>query len=90
METAAEARAKAQPRALAQLVLLSDIIAGTMLAFDLAVVVGSVLMRSLFNAPVEWSDDVARGLMVGSSFRWYYSPVSQVPKWPTSLQLGRY
>src|SRR3982751_5755240 len=25
-------------------------------------------MRSLFNLPVEWCDDVARGLMVGSSF----------------------
>ena len=25
-------------------------------------------LRSLFNAPVEWADDVARGLMVGSSF----------------------
>jgi len=34
----------------------------------LAVVIGSVTLRSLFNAPVEWSDDVARGLMVGSSF----------------------
>ncbi len=32
------------------------------------VVCGSVLLRSLFNAPVEWADDVARGLMVGSSF----------------------
>jgi tripartite ATP-independent transporter DctM subunit len=27
-----------------------------------------VLLRYWFNAPVEWSDDVARGLMVGSSF----------------------
>jgi tripartite ATP-independent transporter DctM subunit len=35
---------------------------------DLLVVCGSVLLRSLFNAPVEWADDVARGLMVGSSF----------------------
>jgi tripartite ATP-independent transporter DctM subunit len=26
------------------------------------------LLRFLFNAPVEWADDVARGLMVGSSF----------------------
>ena len=31
-------------------------------------VCGSVLLRFLFNAPVEWADDVARGLMVGSSF----------------------
>src|SRR6266446_7295366 len=35
---------------------------------DLLVVCGSVLLRFLFNAPVEWADDVARGLMVGSSF----------------------
>ncbi|HMK68987.1 MAG TPA: TRAP transporter large permease subunit, partial [Stellaceae bacterium] len=28
----------------------------------------SVLLRSLLNAPVEWSDDIARGLMVASSF----------------------
>jgi len=39
-----------------------------MLAADLLVVCVSVLARYLFNAPVEWSDDVARGLMVGSSF----------------------
>jgi tripartite ATP-independent transporter DctM subunit len=31
-------------------------------------VIYSVLARSLFNAPVEWADDVARGLMVASSF----------------------
>ncbi len=46
----------------------TDAIAALLLAADLAVVIGSVLLRSLFNAPVEWSDDVARGLMVGSSF----------------------
>ncbi|HEY2873013.1 MAG TPA: TRAP transporter large permease subunit [Reyranella sp.] len=39
-----------------------------MLAADLLVVVVSVILRSWFHAPVEWSDDVARGLMVGSSF----------------------
>jgi tripartite ATP-independent transporter DctM subunit len=39
-----------------------------LLLADLVVVCGSVLARFLFNAPVEWSDDVARGLMVGSSF----------------------
>jgi len=44
------------------------VIAAVFLAADLLVVIGSVLLRSLFNAPVEWSDDVARGLMVGSSF----------------------
>jgi tripartite ATP-independent transporter DctM subunit len=47
---------------------LSDAIAALMLAADLLVVSVSVLARYLFNAPVEWSDDVARGLMVGSSF----------------------
>ncbi|HSZ96529.1 MAG TPA: TRAP transporter large permease subunit [Bradyrhizobium sp.] len=42
--------------------------AASLLAADLAVVIYSVLARSLFNAPVEWADDVARGLMVASSF----------------------
>jgi tripartite ATP-independent transporter DctM subunit len=50
------------------LLALSDAIAALQLAADLLVVCGSVLLRYLFNAPVEWSDDVARGLMVGSSF----------------------
>src|SRR3954462_8653094 len=47
---------------------LTDAIAAVLLAADLLVVIGSVLARFLFNAPVEWADDVARGLMVGSSF----------------------
>jgi tripartite ATP-independent transporter DctM subunit len=47
---------------------LTDAVAAGLLTADLAVVIGSVSLRSLFNAPVEWSDDVARGLMVGSSF----------------------
>src|SRR3954449_2325478 len=47
---------------------LTDWVAAALLVADLLVVIGSVLLRSLFNAPVEWSDDVARGLMVGSSF----------------------
>ena len=46
----------------------TDAIAAILLIADLAVVIGSVSLRSLFNFPVEWSDDVARGLMVGSSF----------------------
>jgi tripartite ATP-independent transporter DctM subunit len=54
--------------ALNLLLSATDIIAAVLLAADLAVVIGSVTARSLFNAPVEWSDDVARGLMVGSSF----------------------
>ena len=55
-------------RIIAALLASSDAIAAILLAADLLVVCGSVLLRSLFNAPVEWADDVARGLMVGSSF----------------------
>ena len=47
---------------------LSDAVAAVLLVADLLVVCVSVLLRFLFNAPVEWADDVARGLMVGSSF----------------------
>src|SRR3569832_1129673 len=50
------------------LLAISDTIAAVLLLADLIVVCGSVLARFVFNAPVEWSDDVARGLMVGSSF----------------------
>lgn len=53
---------------IALLLRCSDAIAAVLLAADLAVVCGSVLLRFCFNAPVEWSDDVARGLMVGSAF----------------------
>src|SRR3954447_11689481 len=52
----------------APLLTVSDSVAALMLAADLLVVCASVLLRFLFNAPVEWADDVARGLMVGSSF----------------------
>jgi tripartite ATP-independent transporter DctM subunit len=55
-------------RIMASLLALSDAAAAILLAADLLVVCGSVLLRFLFNAPVEWADDVARGLMVGSSF----------------------
>ena len=55
-------------RITAALLALSDAIAAILLAADLLVVCVSVLLRFLFNAPVEWADDVARGLMVGSSF----------------------
>jgi len=55
-------------RIVAPLLFLSDATAAILLAADLLVVCGSVLLRFLFNAPVEWADDVARGLMVGSSF----------------------
>src|ERR1700760_4480191 len=50
------------------LLAVSDAIAAILLAADLLVVCVSVALRYWFNAPVEWSDDVARGLMVGSSF----------------------
>ena len=50
------------------LLTITDWTAGILLAADLAVVIVSVVLRSVFHAPVEWSDDVARGLMVGSSF----------------------
>jgi tripartite ATP-independent transporter DctM subunit len=53
---------------IASLLVLSDATAAMLLAADLLVVSASVLLRFLFNAPVEWADDVARGLMVGSSF----------------------
>ena len=52
----------------APLLWLTDTVAALMLLADLIVVCGSVVARSLFDAPVEWADDVARGLMVGSSF----------------------
>ncbi|MTV15581.1 MULTISPECIES: TRAP transporter large permease subunit [Bradyrhizobium] len=64
---AVEARSSAD-RMTAPLLAVSDAIAALLLAADLVVVCVSVLARFLFNAPVEWSDDVARGLMVGSSF----------------------
>src|ERR671939_341480 len=52
----------------AALLVVSDVTAAALLVADLLVVCVSVLLRFLFNAPVEWADDVARGLMVGSSF----------------------
>jgi tripartite ATP-independent transporter DctM subunit len=55
-------------RIISALLAVSDTVAAILLAADLLVVCGSVLLRFLFNAPVEWADDVARGLMVGSSF----------------------
>ena len=58
----------ARPWIITALLAISDAIAALMLAADLLVVCVSVMLRYWFNAPVEWSDDVARGLMVGSSF----------------------
>src|SRR6202165_4519749 len=55
-------------RIIAALLAISDATAAILLAADLLVVCGSVLLRFLFNAPVDGPDHVARGLMVGSSF----------------------
>ena len=68
MSVAAVAESRSAYRITAPLVAVSDAVAAVLLAADLVVVCVSVLARFLFNAPVEWSDDVARGLMVGSSF----------------------
>jgi len=57
-----------RPRIIAALLAVSDALAALLLVADLLVVCVSVMLRYWFNAPVEWSDDVARGLMVGSSF----------------------
>jgi tripartite ATP-independent transporter DctM subunit len=62
------AQTGARGRATGALLVLTDIAAAGLLAADLAVVIYSVLARSLFAAPVEWADDVARGLMVASAF----------------------
>src|SRR5580698_10104221 len=45
-----------------------DAIAALLLAADLCVVLLSVFYRYVLAAPIEWSDDVARGLMVALSF----------------------
>lgn len=68
MSVAAPSLESGGHRITASLLALSDAIAAILLLADLLVVCVSVLLRFLFNAPVEWADDVARGLMVGSSF----------------------
>src|SRR6266702_1474293 len=68
VEASAAAATAGRHWIMASLLALSDAAAAILLAADLVVVCGSVLLRFLFNAPVEWADDVARGLMVGSSF----------------------
>lgn len=50
------------------LLFLVEGAAALLLAADLGVVAASVLSRYAFNAPLEWADDVARGLMVALSF----------------------
>jgi tripartite ATP-independent transporter DctM subunit len=64
---AAESLPGAQ-RVTGALLRVTDTVAAGLLAADLAVVIYSVLARSWFTAPVEWADDVARGLMVASAF----------------------
>jgi tripartite ATP-independent transporter DctM subunit len=54
--------------ALALLLSLVDAVAALLLAADLCVVLLSVFYRYVLAAPIEWSDDVARGLMVALSF----------------------
>jgi tripartite ATP-independent transporter DctM subunit len=53
---------------MAALLMISDATAAILLVADLIVVCAAVVLRSVFNAPIEWADDMARGLMVGSSF----------------------
>ena len=60
-----------RPAALGGLALLLaavDTVAALMLAADLVVVSLSVFYRYVLAAPIEWADDVARGLMVALSF----------------------
>src|ERR1044072_9338223 len=67
MSVAAPSLESGGHRITASLLAVSDTVAAVMLAADLVVVCVSVLLRFLFNVPVEWADDVARGLMVGWS-----------------------
>jgi tripartite ATP-independent transporter DctM subunit len=53
---------------LAILLVLVDASAAILLASDLIVVLLSVFYRYVLAAPIEWADDVARGLMVAMSF----------------------
>lgn len=50
------------------LLLAIEIIAALLLAADLVVVVWSVLGRFFFDAPMVWSDDVARALLLAVTF----------------------
>jgi tripartite ATP-independent transporter DctM subunit len=53
---------------LSALLALVDAAAAVLLAADLIVVLLSVYYRYVLAAPIEWADDVARGLMVAMSF----------------------
>jgi tripartite ATP-independent transporter DctM subunit len=50
------------------LLLVVEVVAAVMLVADLGVVAASVLLRYMFAAPLVWSDDVARALLLGLSF----------------------
>src|SRR5258707_105109 len=68
MSVAAPSLESGGHRITASLLAVSDVVAAVLLAAGLLVGCVSVLVRFLFNARVEWADDVAGGLMVGSSF----------------------
>jgi tripartite ATP-independent transporter DctM subunit len=59
---------RATDRVLSLLLVLVDAIAAILLTADLIVVSLSVYYRYVLAAPIEWADDVARGLMVAMSF----------------------
>jgi tripartite ATP-independent transporter DctM subunit len=59
---------RAADAGLASLLALVDTVAAVLLAADLIVVLLSVYYRYVLAAPIEWADDVARGLMVAMSF----------------------
>ncbi len=50
------------------LVLVIEIVAAVLLVADLLVVIGSVLGRFFFDAPMVWSDDAARVLLLAVTF----------------------
>jgi tripartite ATP-independent transporter DctM subunit len=56
------------PNGLAWLLVLVDAVAAILLTADLVVVSLSVFYRYVLAAPIEWADDVARGLMVAMAF----------------------
>ncbi len=58
----------AVPTGARPLLRLVDAAAAALLAADLAVVATSVFFRYVLAAPLEWSDDVARGLLVALAF----------------------
>lgn len=50
------------------LLLVVEVLAAVAMAADLLVVVGAVLARFVFDAPVVWGDDAARALLLAVSF----------------------